>query len=331
MRGWIGLARLGCACLVVAGCGDNQDPCAFHERDDLGNAVTPEVTGLALDGGTTSVCGSIDGGHFDRAEGTVDVDRFRVTVRGSGELLVQMTADPEVALLGELAVRLYVDAPEPILMAEGTLRPDLADHAAFVATVPPGDIDVVVSARASGDIQGALPYRVRLLADPSNTCGGGNDGVTYREHGDGDDDTGNDVVAVDFTLRSPFSTLGGTPEPTGLVLGGRAHIAGVAGAEPRADAYLDRDTYLLAAASSTNELAVRLDWQAHADLDYVVFEADTLTPVATSTLSGLSSPEFQVFAVHPGASYWLWVGRYATPAGSVPAPYDVHVCAGGFY
>src|SRR5438552_4561849 len=95
--------------LVLAGCGDNQDPCDFHEADDLGNARTPEATGLALAGGATSVCGSIDGGHFDPAVGTVDVDSFRVTVAGSGELVVQMTADPEVSLLGEFAVRLFAD------------------------------------------------------------------------------------------------------------------------------------------------------------------------------------------------------------------------------
>jgi len=88
---------------------------------------------------------------------------------------------------------------------------------------------------------------------------------------------------------------------------------------------------VVTASSTANELGVRLDWQAATDLDYVVFEADTLTPVATSTLSGTTPPEFQVFAVRPGASYWLWIGRANTPAGGDPARYDVHLCGGGFY
>jgi hypothetical protein len=321
-------------CLIaLAACGDNQDPCDFHEADDLRNATSPEATGLVLGGGATSVCGSIDGGHFDPATRTVDVDEFRISVGGSGEVLVQMTADPEVSLLGEVDVSLFADAPNPRLLAEGTLNMELADHAAFVATVPPGDVDVVVTAHASSGVDGALDYRVRLLADPSRSCPAASAPVMYQEAHDGPDDMGNDTVSVDFTRASPFVAISGTPEPTGLRIGGgaRVHLAGTTTAAPHGDPYLDRDTYALETGPDTKELGVRLDWSGETDLDFVVFEADTLVPVATSTVSGTASPEFQVFAVKNGARYWLWVGRYGVPARPDAMLYDVNVCGGGFY
>ena len=325
--------RAALVLIVLAACGDNQDPCHFHEVDDPGNATMPEATGLVLDGGATSVCGSIDGGHFDPATRTVDVDEFRVTVQGSGEVLVQMTADPEASLLGDVGVSLFADAPNPRLLAEGTLRLDLADHSAFVATVPPGDIDVVVTAHASSGVEGSLDYRVRLLADPSHGCPAAHGAVSYQEAHDGPDDMGNDAVSVDFSRAPAYAAIAGTPEPTGLRIDGGLgyHLAGTAAAVPHGDPYLDRDTYVIEAGPYTNELGVRLDWSGETDLDFVVFEADTLVPVATSTRSGTASPEFQVFAVKPGAPYWLWVGRYGVPARPDAMLYDVNVCGGGFY
>jgi hypothetical protein len=323
---------------VLAACGgDNTDPCGFHERDDLANATAPEATGRTLGNGVLTVCGAIDGGHFDVAASTVDVDSFAFATGGDGDrqLEIQLASEPDAALLSEVAVRLFTDAANPRLLAQGTLRLDLADHAAFLATVPAGDLDLVVTARSSGAIDGSLPYRVRIVSNPAVRCAAATGPVQYREAGDGSDDTGNDVVSVDLTRATPFASDGGTPEPTELAIkGGLAyHLAGTSGAAAHAsDAYLDRDTYELRAGPSSNELGVRLDWPGGADLDYIVFEPGTMTPVATSTRSGTTGPELQVFAVRPGATYWLWVGRFGGPGDNgAPVSYDVALCAGAFY
>jgi hypothetical protein len=215
------------------------------------------------------------------------------------------------------------------------LRLDFADHAAFVATVPAGDLDLVVAARNAGAVDGSLPYRVRVVANPSARCPAATGPVQYREAGDGGDDTGNDVVSVDFARAAPFERVGGAPEPTELAIaGGPAyHVVGTAGAVAHeSDAYLDRDTYELRAGTSSNELGVRVDWPGGADLDYIVFDPQTMAPVATSTRAATTGPELQVFAVRPGASYWLWVGRF-TGAGDSGAPvrYDIALCGGSFY
>jgi hypothetical protein len=201
--------------------------------------------------------------------------------------------------------------------------------------VPAGDLDIVVTARNPGPIDGSLPYRVRIVADPAVRCGGGPGPVQYREAHDGGDDTGNDTVSVDFSSAHPFAMMAGAPERTGLVIdaGLSYHLTGSAGPVGHAsDAYSDRDTYEVRAGDTANELGVRVDWPGGADLDYVVFDPDTLTPVATSTRSSMQGPELQVFAVHPGATYWLWVGRFAGAGGSgARVAYDVALCGGNFY
>jgi hypothetical protein len=322
--------RLAVVLFLLAACGDNQDPCGFHEADDADNGSAPENTGLAM-GAAASVCGSVDGGHYDAALRAVDVDRYHLVVNGSGELLVELTADPDAALLGDVTVTIFDGTSPPTLVGEGALRLDLADHAAFVTQVTPGDVEVDVTAHAPGPIDGSLDYRLRLVADPGARCSAASGDVNYREAHDGDDDTGNDYLGADFARAPVFQPIGGLPEPTGKSIAeAQVHVAGSAGAEPRSDAYLDRDTYMFST-GDIDELGVHLDWTAAADLDFAVLEAATLEPVATSTQSGVNGPEFQVFAVRPRRQYVLWVGRFATPAGTDPAPYDVNLCPGRFY
>jgi len=326
------------AVVVLAACGDNLDPCDYHEADDGDNATTAEQTNLAIGGGARSVCGTIEGGHYDAALQEVDVDRYRVTVGPSGDLLVELQVEDGVESLAGVTVRVFDTSPHAVLLAEGTLQPALADHSAYFAEVPPGDVDVVVTAFAGSDIAngGTLDYRLRLVAEPFRGCPALHTTPVYREAHDGDDTTGNDAVAVSFAGTPPFSTIAGTPEPTGLTASGTTYLlTGSASASVRtADQYLDRDTYAFTTGEYVNELAARVDWDpaAGVDLDYIVFEADTLQPVVTATLSGTGGVERQVFALHPRSHYWIWVGRYAGgDTSTADADYGISLCGSYFY
>ena len=106
-------------------------------------------------------------------------------------------------------------------------------------------------------------------------------------------------------------------------------IAGSAGATPAAIEYLDRDTYAFTTDDTTNELAVRLDWQGSAsDLDYIVFEGDSLTPVVASNTTSTTSGELAEFGVMPSSTYWLWIGAFQ---GSTATPYTATVCGQHFF
>jgi hypothetical protein len=321
--------------LALAACGDNRSPCDYRETADGTNGATAEDTGFVLGDGARSVCGTIEGGHYDTTLQTVDIDRYRVTSGESGELLVQLEVESGDESLAGVTVSVFDTSPHPVLLAEGSLRDDLADHSAFVAAAPPGPVDVVVTASAGSDVTGTLDYRLRLTGDPFASCGAAQMQASYVESIDGPDSTGNDLVSADFAAAPTFALIAGGPEPTGMTLAGTAYrVTGSATASVRvADAYLDRDTYALATGEYVNELALRVDWDptAGADLDYMMFEANTLAPVVTATRASSDGVERQIFALHPRANYWLWVGRYASGTSTADVPYSVTLCGSHFY
>lgn len=323
MRAWL-------VAVLVAGCGDNALPCDYVEAADPSNATTAEPTGLVVGDLAKNVCGHIDNGHYDAQLHTVDVDTYRITVGGSGELLVQLVGDDGIDLLRDVTVRVFDTAANPTLYAQGTLDLALADHAAFVTQVMPGDYDVVVSAGASGDPSGPIGYRVRIAADPSRACPTASGAPSYREAHDGAGNTDNDMVAVDFTHVPEFTQGGTAPEPTALeIVAGYAYkLAGTSAIVHHADQYLDRDSFELDTADDANELAVRLDWNGATDLDFIVFERSTLAAAAIANTTGTSS-EFATFAVKPSTTYWIWVGAYT--GATAPTDYGVTVCGGHFF
>ena len=283
--------------------------------------------GVAIGDQALNICGSVDGGHYDPQFGILDRDTYRVAVGGDGELLVEITGDPELSMFS-VYVRLFDTAAAPALLAQGQL---VAPHGAFLAKVPPGDIDVVVEARASSDIAGSLPYRVRLLPEPATICPPAT-GSVYTEAHDGDDMTGNDVALVDFS-KSTITPGPGTAEATGLTIdpGLPAAITGVAGSIGRGDQYLDRDTFAVTTGEASNELAVRVDWpDTTLDLDAIVFD-ESLKPLARLTRASTTEHEFQFVGVEPHTTYWLWVGRFAMPPGPASEPYNITVCGNSFY
>jgi hypothetical protein len=225
---------------------------------------------------------------------------------------------------------------DPTLLNSGDYTGSLGDHGAYLAELPAGTYNIVVTASAAADIAAPIPYKVELVADQPTTRCPDLTGMTadYTEANDGAANTGNDVVLVDFTKIPSFSLTAATtdaPEMTGLTVdpSKNAHVVGSsASVAAGTDTYLDRDTYAITTGTSTNELSIRLNWPGSTtDLDYVVFENNMLTtPNVAATLTASTEDEFATFAVKPSTSYWVWIGAYKGSTGQ-PIAYSASVCA----
>ena len=324
--------------LLVVGllaCGDNEPVCSYDEAADLTNDQTAETTGVHAGASAIGLCGAIDDGHFDATLSSVDVDRFAVTIDGSGDLVIDVVGDPEeVSVLESLSASIFTADANPTLIAAGRFDPALADHGAFHAQVPPGDYVVAVSGGARGDPTGSIDYRVALVPDPVARCPAVTRAADYTEQHDGDG-TGNDAFEIDFSKTPPFTSVAGTPEATGLAIDDEAayRISGTSvtttATSMHVDEYLDRDTYEIRTTAATDELTLRVDWtDPAADLDFVVLEEATLAPAAISNVTGNVGPELAVFAVKPNTKYLVLVGSFMGGSGSTP--YDITVCGAHF-
>jgi hypothetical protein len=128
------------------------------------------------------------------------------------------------------------------------------------------------------------------------------------------------------------------PEPTNIVTaaGTKYRLSGSSAAVQAADEYTDRDTFLIETGADTDQLSIRLNWTGTtSDHDFMVFEENTITDIASGTLIGNTEPEFVTFAVKPATKYWVWTGTYdtledGTTLPTLPAPYDVSLCAESF-
>ena len=308
-------------------CGDNASPCDYTEAADATNDTTAETTGLSVGTGASHICGAFDQLHFTSTTQSADDDRYRITVTVATPLLIDVFVGDGVEILTGVTVRFFDTSPLPVLLAEA--KPSITDHGAFIVTLPPGDYDMAIVGDAIGELQGdPIQYRVRM--SPMPACDATTGAANYTEK----NDVGgaNDTVAVDFTKDPSFTAMASTsPEATSLSIdpGNSAAIAGAIDTNARSDQYLDRDTYEITTGEDSNELAVRLEWDgAASDLDYLVFEASTMSPVVASNLSSNSGPELQMFAVKPSTKYWLWVGGFQ---GSMATNYRATVCANRWF
>ena len=312
---WLGLV------VLVASCGDNQTACDFTEAADADNAAMAEASGIVLGAAARSVCGAVDGGHYDAATHLIDVDRFGVTTSGDGTVLVRLAGDPNAALLTRLGVQIFDTAANPTLLAD---VPFAGDHGAQLVSLPAGDYALAVDATAPGDLSGAIDYRVQLVLDPP--CAPATT-PPYRETA-----ADNDALSIDLAKSPGVAMMSGTPEATGLVATANTtlHIAGTAEGTAHPDSYADRDSYAIRTDDTANELTIRLDWaNAAADLDFYLFDATTLATVAAGNLGAAGAQEIRAVAVTPSTAYVLWVGSYAGTA--TPASYDVTVCGTHFF
>jgi hypothetical protein len=308
--------------LACAACGDGANPCDHTELDDVGDGSAAEATMLRVGKTTRTICGSIEGGHYDPVEHIVDTDRYRITVEGTGLLSVEIDPLEGADQLMSFGVKIFDTATNPTLLADA--RVDFAyDHGAFATALPPGDYDLVVAAGTGGDIaMGSVDYRVRMVADPAKACAALTK-ASYTEK----DEAGNGAVTVDYS-KTPFAVAGtGTAEATKITLSAGHHymFAGTAQAGAAQGQYVDTDVFAVKTAKNTDELTVRLDWDPLADLDYLVVEADTFTPAGVSVLTSIGEDELATFAVKPDTSYLLFVGEFM--GSTTPAPYGLTVCA----
>jgi hypothetical protein len=311
-------------------------PCDFAEASDGTNAIAPEITNVEIGNETRNLCGTVDVGHFDVGTGVVDVDVYRVTVSpATADLVVQFFGGAGVTALTDLSVLVFdTQAPNPTLLNGAHADPAKTNHGVFVATLPVGTYDVIVTASAPKALSAPFDYKVRIgVEERAATCAIATTPADYVEAHDGADSHGNDVLLVDFANHPAFRATGGSAEPTGLTIDAsrNLHIRGTSAQVPAgADQYLDRDTYEIRTSASANELVVRLAWVGGAaDLDEVVVADPAAPPVELgySTSSGTdgATGELARIAVEPSSSYLFWIGATTSSTGT-PTSYDLAVC-----
>lgn len=313
-----------CLLLLVAACGDNATSCDYTEAADGTNAAVAEPTGLTVGTASHTICGTFSPEGADATRMIADDDRYRISVAGTSPVRVEVDVGIGLEVLTGVTVRFFDTAPTPRLVTEVT--PTFAGSlGVFLATLEPGEYEVVVEARSAGALAGGtIEYRVRFSPMPS--CDAATGTASYTEHFD----TGNGLISVDYTKDPQFSLLPlSMPEPTKLTADeGQVSISGSITETAQGDQYLDRDTYEITTGDSTRELAVRLTWEGtSADLDYIMFAATTtLTPIAASNVASETGPELAMFAVDPNTKYWLWVGGVV---GSAATTYRATICGNG--
>ena len=306
--------------------------CDFTEANDATNdqASAAEMTNIS-DVGTSgrALCGKVDASH--RTNTTIDSDHYRITV-GSEALLVHFAGGDGSDALPDFTLRIFDTSTPPVLLAEKTVNPAIADHAAFLADLAPGDYDVVVTATGNADIATSVDYKVQFLPDDPMRCPKSTDAATYNEANDGATNTGNDGFTINWSDDPAIVAAAGPAEASGISLDPttKAHITGMMGATDAADEYLDQDSYSFTTGKDTNEMSIRVDWAgAGADLDYVVIEDGQTVLTQESDTSDTSGDEFATFALKPSTSYVVWVGAH-DGSGSLPMAYDVSLCGSGF-
>ena len=345
----LALASLG----LLACCGDNDHPgttdappidavdaapdafvdCNYNEQHDTTNdyLAVPnaiEESGIMFKSGETrTICGTVNIGHFDAGQGSIDIDNFGVTFANDADVVVRLTGNAQN--LNSVGVFSVNDAGDA---TGGNFY--LGNHAVFSHHFTAGHYQFSVEAYGDADATAAVPYKVRITTDnPTMRCPDVTAAASYTEAADGATNDGNDVVAIDYSAN-PFIVLtaaADAPEPTNLVLApGNYRITGNSASVAGSGSYFDRDDYLVTSGPTTNELAIRLKpGSAQANMDYFLFEENRVTVLNefASASAPIGQEEFATFAVNPNSKYWLWIGKANADSANVATTYDASVCA----
>jgi hypothetical protein len=334
------------AACTLAACGDNltvpadaaeppppdAPPDCRLETAEATNDVTPEPTGLVLAAGGAAIrmCGTFAHDAPTGPDMYIDIDRYEITVEGTGPVLFRLVS----AGANDLAIaRISVHEGPPLdLLGAGRL---FGGHAPALATLDPGTYVIEVSARNPAMLAGEVPYEIRVENDDPLRCSPPPAG-SYTEAADGANSTGNDVGSVandTFTLSAaPTDAPEPSAEELAIETGFSYQIDGVAGTHPAMQQYLDRDTYLVVAGPSTNQIDVILSFPSGGmpiDMDWYLFDATTpAAPTFAQASALVGNPEHQPAAVLPSTTYYLWVGNAAGSA--QPHDYTVVLCGAAF-
>ena len=349
MRLLPGLATL---VLSLPGCGDDAatppdagpaldaapdagSACAYTEQfdptnDDIIGAGTPEPTGLTF-GASFTVCGAIDSTHFDVGEAVVDVDGYTFTVAAEADVLVTVSG-AGLDTLELVQLQIYGGAGLGTLIADGTF---VGDHAVHAVRLAAGTYELAVIASSAAAIAAPIPYQLRVAADaPLARCAEVTAGG-YAEATDGATHDGNDVVLIDRSM-SPTQALTASatdaPEATAITVEPALsyRITGTSGSVPQAGSYFDKDTFAFTTGTSTNQVAIRVNWPGSTvDLDYHLFAEGVLPYVHRAIAAATVEDEFRTLPVEPGTTYWLWIGADRSSAG-LPVAYTASLCGATF-
>ena len=280
-----------------------------------------EPTGLVFAQSAT-VSARIDGGHFDGAATTIDVDGFELTVGMRAQVLVRFVGAGSESL-ASLEVQIH-DATGATI-ERGAF---LGSHVLFGATLDPGSYRLVVIAKNAVELAASIDYKLRVAADvPEARCAELTSMAAYSEADEAPLFDANDVVEVRYAPNERGLTAAAdAPEPTAITTaaGTNLRIAGTSGDVDAADDFKDRDTYLVTTGAH-DQLTVRIDWTGDADFDFMVFPENSVAELASGTTVAVQAPELATFPVLPNTRYWLWIGSFDTTTG-LPIPYDATLC-----
>lgn len=311
--------------------------CDYTESHDATNdynatGFVSEATGIQFNGSSArTICGQMNIGHFDSANGSIDIDDYTITLTSDADVLVTLTGDfSQIPNAGEFAVNASMTG-----VGQGFYY---GTHGVFSNHFPAGVYHLSVEAYGNADATMAVPYKIKISPDnPTTRCPQITTAANYTEAHDGAVNKDNDMIQIDFSGSPPYYTLTtlptDAPEPTGLTLaaGSNYRISGTSANVSATGSYFDGDTYLIHADATTDQIALRLNWPSTtADLDFYLFLAGTATPIETTATIALHEPEFKTIAVKPSSDYWLWVGASAPSSTGLPATYDFSICAEHF-
>ncbi|MGE5182322.1 MAG: hypothetical protein ACM31C_09690 [Acidobacteriota bacterium] len=309
--------------------------CDYSELHDSTNdyraasGYSLESTGLTFSGTALSICGQLDSGHFDASDYAIDIDTYGLTLSADADVIVHLTGSLQtVSTVGVWAYNSTTSTT-----AGGGYF--IYNQGVFSGHLPAGAYELSVEAYDNQGIAAPLAYTISIASDsPSTRCPSSTGAANYTEANDGSSSVGNDMIAIDYSSW-PYESLTASttdaPEQmtSQLVSGASYLIQGDSALIAPVDSYNDRDTYSIQTDSTTNQLAVRVDWAGTtADLDYYLFAEGGTFPIASSATAQNGGGEFATFAVSPNSRYWLWVGAYNTS--TTDTPYNVTLCAATF-
>jgi hypothetical protein len=311
--------------------------CDYGELDDVGNDYNGTPAGVAeqtMIGFTSSsvICGSINNGHYDSTRMSVDTDSFLFTVINDADVMVTFVA-PGAEALQSVAVYLF-DPSQQATVATGLF---VGDHAILIAHVPAGVYELDMEASNVADAATAIAYKAKITTDtPAARCVKVTAAANYTEAHDLASNDGNDMINIAYAA-TPAATLTvsttDAPEPSALTLNSATsyRITGNSANVNPADDYMDRDTYAIKTGATTNQLSIRLNWPGTtSDLDFYLFEANTVNEIGSSTSIGNMEDEFTTIAVKPNTNYWFWVAQYDTATNPTAVTYDASICGETF-
>jgi len=352
------MRRLLIASLVVSGCGDNMvkpdaprhidaemadtptdaPACDYTEQHDSTNdynaasGFMTEQTMIGFGTQTKTICGTMNVGHFDSSNFSIDIDDYTLTIGQDSDVLVTLTGGFDVLPANSNVGIFAVNTSTMSGAGQGYF---LGNHGVFSSHLVAGTYEISVEAYADADATAPIPYKLKIATDnPATRCPKVTAAADYTETNDTVANIGNDVISVNYANSDPYALTTVTtdaPEATGLTLAPsmKYRISGGYGTHAQDDDYLDKDTYAFSTGPNTNQVSIRLNWPStNADLDDYVFPAGTTNVLQNTDNVSSMEPEFKTFAVKPNSSYWLWIGAYKSTTDTMT--YDASLCAEQF-